>query len=69
LFAQLSARFGDFEKARTYLNESIRLKNNYTEALFLLSQLDIEEGKTENAIKVTQEIISIEPYNQPDISS
>ncbi len=63
LFAQLSARFGDFEKARTYLNESIRLKNNYTEALFLLSQLDIEEGKTENAIKVTQEIISIEPYN------
>ncbi len=63
LFAQLSARFGDFEKARVYLNESISLKNNYTDALFLLSQLDIEEGKTENAIKVTQDILSIEPYN------
>jgi tetratricopeptide (TPR) repeat protein len=45
------------------LQEAIRQKGNYTDALFLLSQLDIQEGNTESAIAVTRSIISIEPNN------
>jgi len=63
LFAQFSAQHGNFSKAREYLQEALSLKVNYTDALFLLSQIDIREGNTESAIAVTQEIISIEPFN------
>ncbi len=63
LQAELSARQGDFETARMHLTEAIQLKNNYTEALFLLSQLDIRENKTEDAIMITKSIINIEPLN------
>ncbi len=63
LLAQFSARHGDFVSARNYLNEAIKLKNNYTDALFMLSQIDISEGNTDSAIKVTGSMIAIEPNN------
>ncbi|MEZ4104158.1 MAG: tetratricopeptide repeat protein [Candidatus Paceibacterota bacterium] len=63
LFAQLSARFGDASTTRLYLNKAINLKNDYTEALFLLSQLDIAEGNTESAIKTTRTIANVESSN------
>ncbi|USN87616.1 MAG: tetratricopeptide repeat protein [Candidatus Nomurabacteria bacterium] len=63
LWAQLAARQGDYNTARQQLGDAIQLKNNYTEALFLLSQIDILEKKTDNAIAVTKSIINIEPYN------
>jgi tetratricopeptide (TPR) repeat protein len=63
LFAQLSAKQGDLVTARSHLNEALNLKNDYTDALLLLSQIDLEEGKIESAIKVTNSIIALEPNN------
>lgn len=63
LLAQLSSRTGDLENARSSAQEAVRLKNNYTDALFFLTQLDIAEGKTADAISTTQAIISLEPNN------
>lgn len=63
LMAQYKARIGDLEAARTHLEDAVRLKSNYTDALFLLSQLDIQEGNTEAAIAGTRSIISLEPNN------
>ncbi len=63
LIAQLEARNNDLVSARTHLVEAVALKNNYTDALFLLSRLDIQEGKTDDAIAVTKSIIGIEPSN------
>lgn len=63
LFAQLSAKQGDLVTARSHLNEALNLKNDYTDALLLLSQIDLEEGKIESAIKVTNSIITLEPNN------
>jgi tetratricopeptide (TPR) repeat protein len=63
LLAQLSSRTGDLQAARTSAQEAVRLKNNYTDALFFLTQLDIAEGKTADAITTTRAIISLEPNN------
>lgn len=63
LKAQYLARIGDIEGARADLTEAVRMKSDYTDALFLLSQLDIQAGNTESAIVVTRAIISIEPTN------
>jgi tetratricopeptide (TPR) repeat protein len=63
LNALLLARLGESVRAREALLAAIGIKQNYTDALFLLSQLDIQEGKTESAIALTQAIISIEPRN------
>ncbi|MBP9836383.1 MAG: tetratricopeptide repeat protein [Candidatus Pacebacteria bacterium] len=63
LFAQLSAKQRDFVTSRSYLNDAIKLKNDYTDALLLLSQIEIEEGQVESAIKVTNSLIAIEPNN------
>lgn len=63
LSAQYKARYNDLAGARNDLMESIKIKNNFTEALLLLSQLDIQEGNTESAIEITRAMISIEPSN------
>lgn len=63
LAAQMAARIGDIEKSREEINLALGLKNNYTEALFLSTQLDISEGKTESAIATTKAIINLEPRN------
>jgi cytochrome c-type biogenesis protein CcmH/NrfG len=61
--AQLLARVSDLPAARAKLSEAIALKPNYTEALFFLTQIDIYEGKTDDAIATTRAIISLEPKN------
>jgi tetratricopeptide (TPR) repeat protein len=63
LQAQYMARVGDLGAARKYLLEAVTMKGNFTDALLLLSQLDIQEGKTEDAIALTRSVISIEPSN------
>jgi len=63
LEAQLNSRVGDLEGARTKAQEAIALKPDYTDALFFLTQIDIAEGKTADAIATTEAIISIEPNN------
>lgn len=61
--AQYQVRINDLEGARSRLLEAINAKSDFTEALFLLAQIDIQEGKTESAIEVTRAMISIEPNN------
>lgn len=63
LRAQLEARAEDVASARTYAEEAVRMKRNFTEALLFLSQLDILENNVASAIERTESIISIEPNN------
>ncbi len=61
--AELEGAAGNVEAARNLAETSVRLKSNYTNALFFLSQLDIAAGNVESAIAVTQSIIALEPNN------
>jgi tetratricopeptide (TPR) repeat protein len=61
--AQLSAREGNLERAREYLNQALTLKRNYVDALYLLSQVDVSQGNTEAALTSARAIITIEPKN------
>ena len=63
LEAQLASRTGDAAAARNSAIAAIQLKSNYTDALFFLTQLDIAEGKVDDAIATTRAIISLEPNN------
>jgi len=63
LEAQLYSRVGDFEAARAKAIEAVQLKQNYTDALYFLTQLDIAEGNVDDAIITTRAIISLEPNN------
>lgn len=61
--ADLSAAAGRADEARTYANNAIALKKNYSDAIFFLSQLDIAAGNTEAAIAGTRAITVLEPQN------
>ena len=61
--AFIAASNGDFETARGRIADALALKNNYTDALFLLSQIAIEEGNVEAAITATQQVVTFEPNN------
>lgn len=63
LQAQLVTRLGELDIARRFLTEAVQLKRNYTDALFLLSQLDIQQGNATSAIATTKSIITLEPNN------
>lgn len=53
-------------KAREYLAQSIKLKNDYTDAAFLLAQIEVSEGNIKNAIKLV-ETASTLLYNNPAV--
>lgn len=61
--ARLALQNDDSDAARSSLTEALNLKRNFTEALFLASQIDINEGNIESAIATTQAIITLEPNN------
>lgn len=61
--AQLAVRTNNLDEARDELAEALALKANFTEALFLLAQLDIAAGNTTSAIATTRSIILLEPRN------
>lgn len=63
LGAQLSSRTGDLAAARAGAIAAVQLKQNYTDALFFLTQIDIAEGKVDDAVATTRAIISLEPNN------
>jgi len=61
--AQYLAQSGDLEGARTKIDEAIALKSNYTQALFLLTQLEAESGNTAEAVQAAQSMVALEPRN------
>lgn len=61
--SDLALQRKDSGAARAAAEEAVRLKPNYTEALFLLAQLDINEGKVDSAISIVAGIAQLEPQN------
>jgi len=61
--AYMAVQLNDFDRARREISDALTLKQNYTEALFLLTQLDIQAGNTDAAIATTRQIITLEPNN------
>lgn len=61
--AIVEGRAGNLEVARKYIQASISLKPNFTEAFYQLSQLEIATGNVDAAIQSTQAIITLEPRN------
>jgi tetratricopeptide (TPR) repeat protein len=49
--ARLELTKGDRAAARRFIAEALRKKNNYTDAVFLLSQIDAADGNTPEAIR------------------
>ena len=61
--ATLAVRLNDSGKAREKISQALQLKRNYSEALFLLSQIDVKDGKIDDAINTARQIITLEPDN------
>ncbi|MEK7462212.1 MAG: tetratricopeptide repeat protein [Patescibacteria group bacterium] len=61
--ASLAIRLNDTNKAREKITKALELKRNYSEALFLLSQIDVKDGKLDSAINTSRQIVTLEPNN------
>ncbi|HEX4799494.1 MAG TPA: tetratricopeptide repeat protein [Candidatus Paceibacterota bacterium] len=61
--AVVEVRKGDYEKARSYINDAIALKPDFTEAYYLLTQLEISKGDIEKAIDSAKATIALDPQN------
>jgi len=61
--ARLEARHGDNDAARSRIGEALSVKGNYTDAIFLLSQIEIAEGNVSQAIRSVEATTTIEPNN------
>lgn len=61
--AQLAAQAGDRVVARSFAQQAVELKPNYSDGLFFIAQLDIAEGNVAGAIDAVRAIISFEPQN------
>ncbi len=62
-FARLEIAHGDMDMARERILKAIELKNNYTEAIYLLSQLDVSLGNIDDAISAVEVTTILEPNN------
>jgi tetratricopeptide (TPR) repeat protein len=63
IVAQMAVQANDFTTARTEIDTALSLKRNFTDALFLSSQLDIREGNTQSAVETVRSVISLDPRN------
>lgn len=61
--AFVAAQSADYESAKKYITAATALKNNYTDALFFLAQIAIQEGDVESAIATTKQVVTYEPNN------
>lgn len=61
--ALLKRSQGNAAEARTLVEKAITQRNSYTDAIFLLAQLQIEENQLEDAIRSVQAAILVEPNN------
>ena len=61
--ARLEAGRGDSKSARSFAGEAIGMKNNYTDALFFLAQLDVAEGNIKGAITSVETATLLDPNN------
>ena len=61
--AQLEAQQGNYEAARALIEETLRKKPNYSDALFLSTQIDIALGDVASAVESTRAMISLAPQD------
>lgn len=62
-FARLEISKGDRKNARAQIAEALKKKSNFTPALFLLSQLEADEGNIGAAIEATEQAASLSPQD------
>ncbi len=65
LYTQAQAAIGNrsYADADTFLRKAIALKPNYTQAIFLLSQVDVQLGKAKEALRAAQSAAYFSPNN------
>jgi len=59
--ARLEVAHGDITKAKQYITQTLQQKNNYTEAIFLLAQIQVAEGHIKDAIDSVQAASYLSP--------
>jgi tetratricopeptide (TPR) repeat protein len=62
--ARLEIGNKNYDEARKLIDQSLKLKSNYTEAVYLLAQIDVLEGKIKEAIAKVEQAVLIKP-NDP----
>lgn len=63
LEADLAVQRKDAASARSSAEAAVRLKSDFTEALFFLAQLDINDGNVNGAIDIVKGVVQLEPQN------
>lgn len=66
LFAQLEFSNENKEQAEVYLREALVLKNDFIDAILLLSSLQVEQGKTKEALQAAEAAAYLAP-NDPSV--
>lgn len=61
--ARVEALNGNSATARDYIAETLRMKNDYTNAIFLLSQIEVGEGNAREAIRSVEAATLLSPQN------
>ena len=62
--ARIAFATNDLEKSKGLINEALGVKSNYTDAVYLLSQVNVQEGEVETAIENVRLTTIIRP-NDP----
>ena len=62
-FARLEIAAGNTVAARDYLDGALKVKRDYTEAIFILAQLDSATGNLSRAIALADQAVKISPNN------
>ncbi|MBI3633673.1 MAG: tetratricopeptide repeat protein [Candidatus Vogelbacteria bacterium] len=60
---QLELAKGDVAQAKIYINQALDKKNNFTDALFLLSQVEANQGDVNGAIKQAEQAALLSPQD------
>src|SRR3989338_2696314 len=66
MLARLESTNGNNEAALSYIDQALKEKANYTDAVFMKAQIEIAEGKIKDAIKSVESAAIIQP-NDPTI--
>ncbi len=61
--AELEVLNGDTKAARGHIREALEEKNNYTGAVFLLAQIQVNDGEVSEAIRSVEAATLLEPNN------
>lgn len=63
MLARLEVLNKNNQKAKDYLTDAFRLKSDYTDAAFLLAQIEVSEGNIKNAIRLVETASTIMSNN------